>query len=356
MSDPKCSDCHFVYKNFDTKHQWKITEVQYKLIRHFCSKEEEKLMKMSTYIYEYAQTIESYGTVLSKEIKCIVRDIEKKLSQLWYAEMNQVVSDELRNSFDFKRLTTTNCLVCDPTFLPGTGILIFSPSFDCLCEVYKAVCSEFERKKMRDAGTNFNMTRKSYDQPTSGSSVYRSNPSSTLSSSTSSSVTNNQDNDGVQIGSVKVKVYKGSILDAKVKAIVNATNKSLKFDVGVSRVICKAAGYPYEEKCKALLQRNGSILQTSQCYQSDPGYLGDKFKWILHAVGPHWDDCEKKEDCIHLLANTVTNVMISADCLSIGSVAMPAISSGKVYNIYFHFHSLDDIKLSNHFRYELIYL
>lgn len=334
MSDPKCSDCHFVYKNFDTTHQWKITEVQYKLIRHFCSKEEEKLMKMSTYIYEYAQTIESYGTVLSKEIKCIVRDIEKKLSQLWYAEMNQVVSDELRNSFDFKRLTTTSCLVCDPTFLPGTGILIFSPSFDCLCEVYKAVCSEFERKKLRDAGTNFNMTRKSYDQPTSGSSVYRSNPSSTLSSSNSSSVTNNREKYEVQIGSLKVKVYNGSILDANVRAIVNATNKSLTFDAGVSRVIRKAAGSVYEMDCKNLLQ--GPYLQTSKCYQGDPGRLGKKFIYILHAVGPHWNDYEKKEDCINLLADTVTNVLKMADSLFIASVAMPAISSGKVCDIYFH--------------------
>lgn len=352
LSEPKVFNCHLVYGNIGTNHQWKITEVHYQLIRHFCSPEEEKLRSRSTYMFSSPYTIENTSVVLSEEIKCIVKDIESKLSQLCYFEMNQAVTDELRYSFDFKKLDTSDCLVCDPTFLPGRGFLIFSSSYDCLCEAYKALCSEFESKKMRKTQTNFNVTRKSCDQPISGSSI----PSSTLSSSTSLSVTNNQKNHGVQIGSVKVKVHIGSILDAKVEAIVNATNKNLKFDVGVSRVIRIAAGYPYEEKCKALLQQNGSILQTSQCYQSDPGYLGDKFKWILHAVGPHWDDCEKKEDCIHLLANTVTNVMISADCLSIGSVAMPAISSGKVCNIFFHFHSLDDIKLSNHFRYELIYL
>lgn len=350
LSDPKVFDSHFVYGNTGGNHQWKITEVQYQLIRHFCSQEEEKLSSRSTYMFSYAKVIENTSVVLSEEIKCTVKDIETKLSQLWHVEMNQSFTDELLNKyfFDYKKLNTTDCLVCDPTFLPGRGFLIFSPSYDCLCEVYKAVCSEFEKKKMRDTGTNFNVTRKSYDQPTSVSSIYSSNPSSTLSSSTSSSVTNNHENngDGVQIGSVKVKVHIGSILDAKVEAIVNATNKSMKFDVGVSRVICNAAGYPYEEKCKALLQQNGSILKTSQCYSSDPGYLRDRFKWIFHAVGPHWDDCEKKEECIYLLANTVTNVMISADYLSIASVAMPAISSGKVYNIYFYFHSLDEIKRS----------
>lgn len=342
MSSPKLFDCHFVYENNGYKHQWKITEVQYKLIRHFCSQEKEKLTNRSTYMYSSSCTIENTSAVLSEEIKWIVRDIAKKLSQLWYVEINQAVSDELRYSIDMKRRNTSDCLVCDPTFLPGRGFLIFSSSYECLCQAYYAVCTEFERKKMRDTGTNFNMTRKSYDQPTSSSSVYRSIPSSSLSSSNSSSVTNNREKYEVQIGSVKVKVYNGSILDAKVEAIVNATNKSLTFDAGVSRVIRKAAGSVYEMDCKNLLQ--GPYLQTSKCYQGDPGRLGKKFIYILHAVGPHWNDYEKKEDCINLLADTVTNVLKMADSLFIASVAMPAISSGKVCDIYFHL--LDEIKRS----------
>lgn len=335
MSVPKVFDCHFVYENIGFKHQWKITEVQYKLIGHFCSQEERQLELRSTFIY--TDSIQVICYVLSEEVRCIVNDIEKKLSILQYAEINQAVTDELRCSFDFKRLTTTECLVLDPISLPGRGILIFSPSYDCLCKTYKAVCSEFERKKERDTGKNFNITRKSCDQHTSGSLVYRSNPSSTSSSSTSPSVTNNQENDrdGVQIGSVKVKVNIGSILDAKVEAIVNATNKSLTFDAGVSKVICKAAGPVYEMDCKNLLR--GPYLQTSKCYQGDPGRLRKKFNYILHAVGPHWSDYEKKEDCMYLLADTVTNVLKMADSLFLASVAMPAISSGKVCDIFFIF-------------------
>lgn len=335
MSVPKVFDCHFVYENIGFKHQWKITEVQYKLIGHFCSQEERQLELRSTFIYTDSIQVMCY--VLSEEVRCIVNDIEKKLSILQYAEINQAVTDELRCSFDFKRLTTTECLVWDPISLPGRGILIFSPSYDCLCKAYKAVCSEFERKKERDTGKNFNITRKSCDQHTSGSLVYRSNPSSTSSSSTSPSVTNNQENDrdGVQIGSVKVKVNIGSILDAKVEAIVNATNKSLTFDAGVSKVICKAAGPVYEMDCKNLLR--GPYLQTSKCYQGDPGRLRKKFNYILHAVGPHWSDYEKKEDCMYLLADTVTNVLKMADSLFLASVAMPAISSGKVCDIFFIF-------------------
>lgn len=332
LSDPKFFVCHFIYEKIGSRYQWKITEVEYQVIKHFCSEEEKKLEHRSTYIHP--ESIKCTHSDVSEEIKCIVKDIKTKLSQLWHVEINQSLTDELLKKyfFDYKKLNTTDCLVCNTTFLPGRGFLIFSPSFDCLCKAYRAVCSEFESKKMRDTGTNFNMTRKSYDQPTSSSSVYSSNPSSTLSSSTSSSVSNNQENDGVQIGSLKVKVYKGSILDANVRAIVNATNKSLTFDAGVSRVIRKAAGSLYEIQCKTLLQKE-NFLMTSKCYRTLPGTLRDKFRYILHAVGPYWNDYGKKEECMYLLADTVTNVLKMADFSYIASVAMPAISSGKVCNI-----------------------
>lgn len=332
LSDPKFFDCHFIYEKIGSKYQWKITEVEYQVIKHFCSEEEKKLEHRSTYIHP--KSIECTHSDVSEEIKCIVKDIDTKLSLLWHVEINQSLTDELLKKyfFDYKKLNTTDCLVCNTTFLPGRGFLIFSPSFDCLCKAYRAVCSEFESKKMRDTGTNFNMTRKSYVQHTSVSSVYSSNPSSTLSSSTSSSVSNNQENDGVQIGSLKVKVYKGSILDANVRAIVNATNKSLTFDAGVSRVIRKAAGSVYEIHCKTLLLKE-NLLKTSKCYRTLPGTLRDKFSYILHAVGPYWNDYGKKEECMYLLADTVTNVLKMADFSYIASVAMPAISSGKVCNI-----------------------
>lgn len=331
MSGPKVFDCHFVYENNGYKHQWKITEVEYQLIRHFCSQEEKKLEHRSTYVH--TDSIKVYRTDLSVEVRCIVNDIERKLSKLHYAEMNQAVGDELIYA-DLKELNTSDCLVCDPTFLPRRGILIFSASYDCLCKTYKAVCTEFERKKIRDTGTNFSVTRKSNDQHTSVSPDYKSVPSLTLSSSTSSNVSNNQEKDGVQIGSLKVKVYNGSILDANVRAIVNATNKSLTFDAGVSSVIHKAAGYFYEIGCLTLLRQERSILQTSKCYASDPGRLEDKFKLILHAVGPRWDDYEKKEECFFCLADTVTNVLKMADSSYIASVAMPAISSGSLQYLF----------------------
>lgn len=49
---------------------------------------------------------------------------------------------------------------------------------------------------------------------------------------------------------MKVKVNIGFILDVKVEVIVNVINKSLIFDVGVFKVICKVVGFVYEMDCK----------------------------------------------------------------------------------------------------------
>lgn len=284
----------------------------------------------STYIYNHTHTIECTDADLSEEIKSIVKEIETKLSEIWYVEMNQSVSDELGyNSSFLKRLNTADCLV----YVPDRRICIFGSYKQHLYNAFEDLCTEFEKRKGVNSGTDFKFTRNPDDMPTEVFSSDKSYSSTSLSTSTSS--TNNQENDEVLIGSLKVKVFYGSILNANVEAIVNAANGCLTFDAGVSRVIHKAAGYLYERGCLTLLQQEeGSILQTSKCYASEPGRLRDKFKLILHAVGPRWDDYEKKEDCIFYLADTVTNVLKMADSSYIASVAMPAISSGSLQHLY----------------------
>lgn len=334
MTDPKVFDSQFVYDDNGYKHQWKITEVQYQLIRHFCSQERVKLSYRSTYLCRNPYVIEHIAIAggLSEDIKCIVKDIETKLFQVCYVEMNQAVTDELEYSY-LERFNTTDCFVCIPKHVPKKKICIFGSSIKHLYNAFEALCTEFEKRKGGSSGTNFNFTRDSamLNKASFDESSYLG---TTLSSSTLSNSTDYQENKGVMIGFIKLLVYRGSILDANVKAIVNAANKSLTFDAGVSRVIHQAAGYQYEKECNNLLKRESPYLQTSKCYPSDPGRLKYKFEWILHAVGPHWNDYETKE-CIYSLALTVTNMLMLADSLYIPAVAMPAISSGKVYNIYF---------------------
>lgn len=344
MSDPRVCDSYFIYENIGV-HKWKLTKVQYELMRYFCSQEEEKLKNRytsdSAYIYSYTHTIESYGSVLSEEIVSTVKDIESKISQLCFVEMNRSVSDDLRfNSSFMRKLNTADCLVC----VPDGRICIFGSSVLHLYNAFEALCTEFEKRNGSSSGTNFKLTRNP------DLSVDRSYSSTTSSTTASSSVSNNQENHEAMIGLMRVKVNNGSILDAKVEAIVNAANESLTFDAGVSRVIHKAAGSVYEMECKNLLKKEDSFLQTSKCYASGPGRLA-KFKCILHAVGPCWIDYDKKEDCIYLLANTVKNVLKLADSLQISSIAMPAISSGKVL----YFYPLINTCLNKQYHFAIIY-
>lgn len=54
------------------------------------------------------------------------------------------------------------------------------------------------------------------------------------------------------VGLVRVKIYNGFIFYVRVDVIVNVVNESLRFDVGVFRVIRKVVGFLYEKGCLIL--------------------------------------------------------------------------------------------------------
>ncbi|MES1923254.1 hypothetical protein MHBO_004799 [Bonamia ostreae] len=131
-----------------------------------------------------------------------------------------------------------------------------------------------------------------------------------------------------EVETLKVKIYQSSILDVKVDTIVNAADEYLTNGSGVSKAIEDAGGYEYQKGCETLLKLHGPTLKTSHVYDSRRGRLRDKFKVILHAIGPRWIDHEDKEKCLFLLMETVESVLKMADSLVTTSLAMPAISSG----------------------------
>lgn len=260
---------------------------------------------------------------LSKDISCIVEDIRKKISQLYYVEMNQIVSDTFQNH-ELRSLCTHDCLVCQFTSEPNRGIFLFSPQQEVLNSFCERLCKEFQKRKGKSSlNVGYNTHR---------SSLYGGKMVSPHYPSSAPNPPNNKEsNEVLTIGSMRVKIYQASILDAaKVDAIVNAANTNLTHEAGVSRIISQAAGQEYVDECGWLLRKNGPSLQTAKCYPSNPGRLKSKFTYILHAVGPRWSEYREKEDCINRLAATMKNILETAETLGIGSVAMPAIGSGKI--------------------------
>ena len=331
------ADFACVHEKFS--HTWKLTEIQFELMKYFCQEEERKLNHRSAYIYP--SLIRWIGD-WSVDINCIVEDIKKKLSQLFYVEMNQMVSDKFNYS-DLRSLCTSCCLVCK---FPKRGIFLFSPQKDVLCRTYEDLCMKFAEKKVE---SEYLSTLNSSDIHSSFMLEGKKRSSLHYTPTALNPPSKEETIEDSIIGSMRVKIYKKSILDTKVDAIVNAANKYLTNEAGVSHTICQAAGPEYLEECRQLLQKNGvPSLQPSKCYYSRSGRLQSKFRYILHAVGPRWMDFEKEEDCIHCLTSTVRKILETADVLLIASVAMPAIGSGKLtYQILFctqRVHSVENYK------------
>lgn len=130
----------------------------------------------------------------------------------------------------------------------------------------------------------------------------------------------------IALNGINIKIYQGSIVKARVGAIVNAANERLDNCGGVADVIAKAAGYKMEDDCREKM-KNGKRIKVSENVVTCAGNL--PCRWIIHAVGPRWDDYFNKDKALEDLYKTVFNVLKTASESRMQSVVMPPISSGK---------------------------
>ncbi len=117
----------------------------------------------------------------------------------------------------------------------------------------------------------------------------------------------------------RIAVVEGDITKQKVDAIVNAANTTLLGGGGVDGAIHRAAGPELLEECRKLGGCPTGQAKITKGYRLPA-------KWVIHTVGPVWDDGKHGED--ELLASCYRSCFALAERQGIRTLAFPSISTG----------------------------
>lgn len=115
------------------------------------------------------------------------------------------------------------------------------------------------------------------------------------------------------------EIIKGDITELDCDAIVNAANSSLLGGGGVDGAIHEKAGPGLYEECSKL-----GGCPTGEARITSGHQL--KAKYVIHAVGPVWNDGKNSET--QLLKKAYENAMDLASSKGVKSIAFPNISTG----------------------------
>ena len=128
---------------------------------------------------------------------------------------------------------------------------------------------------------------------------------------------------------VQVAIHITDITKIQVDAIVNAANNRLAHGGGVAAAIAKAAGDPFNKECQEYIQSHGNLKVTQTCVTRG-GYL--PCYAVIHVVAPDKRLYKPGTDqkCYADLATSIQNILITADRQRFQSIAIPAVSSGKL--------------------------
>ncbi|MDX9758341.1 MAG: macro domain-containing protein [Bacteroidota bacterium] len=118
---------------------------------------------------------------------------------------------------------------------------------------------------------------------------------------------------------VVVEVVHGDLTEEQVDAIVNAANEHLDHGGGVAGAIVRRGGDSIQRESRSI-----GRVRTGNAAHTGAGDLPARY--VIHAVGPIWDDGNSGEP--ELLASAIRNSLALAETLGCTSIALPAISSG----------------------------
>ena len=125
---------------------------------------------------------------------------------------------------------------------------------------------------------------------------------------------------------VKLSLYQSDITDEIVDVIVNAANEWLSHGGGVAASIVRKGGRIVQEESDGIMaQRSRRPLRVGDAVHTGAGTLPCKF--VIHTVGPRWDDFDKDRRVSLLRLACIKSLCLAAQ-LELCSIALPPISSG----------------------------
>jgi O-acetyl-ADP-ribose deacetylase len=124
----------------------------------------------------------------------------------------------------------------------------------------------------------------------------------------------------------KFQLAQGDITLEALDAIVNAANSELQHGGGVAWAISRRGGRKIQQESDEWVQKHGPVSHAEPAYTSG-GEL--PCKYVIHAVGPIWDDDQSSGDEADAkLAAAVSGSLRRAEELKLASIVFPAISTG----------------------------
>lgn len=118
-----------------------------------------------------------------------------------------------------------------------------------------------------------------------------------------------------------LQLVQGDLTAETTDAIVNAANAHLRHGAGVAGAIVRGGGPAVQAESDAWVRAHGPVSHAEPAWTSG-GNL--PCRYVIHAVGPVWGDGD--EDA--RLAAAVSGSLRLANRLGLGSIAIPAISTG----------------------------
>lgn len=120
-----------------------------------------------------------------------------------------------------------------------------------------------------------------------------------------------------------INIVIGDITRTPADVIVNAANSNLFVGGGVCGSIHRVGGPSIAEECSAVVAEHGPLAHGESAI-TGPGRL--PAKWVVHSVGPIWNDGGSGE--AEELAAAYRSAIELADAKGAASISFPSISTG----------------------------